>query len=116
MPAQRIIAAVSGGVDSIVMLHHLVSKQRARSNIKKNATFHLQPSTFQIIVAHVDHGMRDDSAADARFVQTLASTYDLPFELGNLNLGFEASEEAAREERHGFLESVRNKYPASVLA
>ena len=56
----KIIVAVSGGIDSVVLLDML-----ARSG------------EHELVVAHFDHGMRDDSAADARFVELLAAKYGL---------------------------------------
>jgi tRNA(Ile)-lysidine synthetase-like protein len=34
---------------------------------------------FDAVVLHVDHGLRPDSADDARFVESLAASYGLPF-------------------------------------
>lgn len=95
---QTVVAAVSGGVDSVVMLHQLVQQKQ-------------RPT-----VAHFDHGIREDSGADARFVEGLAQKYNLPFELGQAKLGPKASEEAARKARHAFLHSVRKKHQTEQIA
>ncbi|MBI3494859.1 tRNA lysidine(34) synthetase TilS [Candidatus Saccharibacteria bacterium] len=92
------IAAVSGGVDSIVLLD-LLSKQ----------------TDIKLIVAHFDHGIRSDSATDSQFVKELAAKYKLPFELGSAQLGTDASEEQARNARYSFLHEVKNKYNASQI-
>ena len=55
-----IVAAVSGGVDSVVLLHRLVQLNH------------------KVVVAHVDHGMRSDSANDALSVRGLAKLYGCP--------------------------------------
>ena len=34
---------------------------------------------FDVVVLHVDHGLRPDSADDARFVESLAASFGLPF-------------------------------------
>lgn len=94
-----VIAAISGGVDSVVMLDMLAGDKRK-----------LLPDHPRVIVAHVDHGMRPESGADARFVMELAGFYSLPFELGKLGLGDTASEETARQGRHSFLRKVSDKY------
>lgn len=91
------IVAVSGGVDSAVLLH-LLAKTR-----------------HKVIVAHVEHGIRDDSAADARFVQALARLYGHPYEETQLNLGPGASEERAREGRYAFLFTLANKYNGVIV-
>lgn len=91
------VAAVSGGVDSVVLLD-LLSKQ-------KNIT---------IVVAHFDHGMRRASDKDAQFVRDLAKKYRYPFELGSAKLG-KVGEAEAREARYTFLHEVKNKYRAEAI-
>lgn len=88
----KIVVAVSGGVDSVVLLDEL-----ARS------------TEHDLVVAHFDHGMREESAADARFVKALAKKYNLPFETRREEL-FGSSEERARNRRYEFLFSVAEKY------
>ncbi len=81
----KYLVAVSGGVDSVVLLDMLSNTEHT------------------LIVAHVDHGIRDDSTADARFVAALAQNYHVPFISCRLELGKEASEDAARQARYDFL-------------
>lgn len=90
------VIAVSGGVDSVVLLD-MWAKQHHNS-----------------IVAHFDHGIRPDSAADAQFVQELAQKYGLAFELRREELGKGASEQLARERRYAFLRSVAARYKAPI--
>ena len=94
----RIIAAISGGVDSVVLLDMLANS-----------------SDDEIIVAHFDHGIRDDSASDATFVRGLASSYGYPFETQRVELGPTASEEKARNARYAFLRSVAKKHDAHIV-
>lgn len=82
--------AVSGGVDSVVLLHLLAT----------------HPG-MQLIVAHFDHGIRPDSALDREFVGGLARQYGLPFVYDIGGLGPGTSEEAARRARYAFLHKVR---------
>jgi tRNA(Ile)-lysidine synthase len=84
------VVAVSGGVDSIVLLDIL----RQRPGLK-------------LTVAHFDHGIRDNSAADRRFVTELAKRYSLPFAYDEGRLGAGASEAAARQARYAFLRRVQ---------
>ena len=92
------IVAVSGGVDSVVLLDMLSKTQH------------------KLIVAHVDHGIRgEESTADARFVAALARRYQLPFVSTELHLGAHASEETAREKRYEFLFGEAEKYRAVVV-
>ena len=83
------ILAVSGGIDSVVMLH-LLKDERP-------------------IVAHFDHGIRPNSAEDANFVKRLAHEYDLQFELGRAELGEDCNEADARTARYDFLNSLAEK-------
>lgn len=89
------IVAVSGGVDSVVLLD-LLNKQ----------------PDLKLIVAHFNHGIRSDSTKDAKYVEDLAGQYSLQFELGSAELGQDASEEQARDARYKFLNKVKSQYNA----
>lgn len=104
------IVAVSGGVDSVVLLHKLVSKI---SESNKSSISNLQSPVY--IVAHFDHGIREDSADDAKFVAEIAKKYNLEFELGIGNLGKDTSEATARDARYKFLREVKTKYNAEKI-
>jgi tRNA(Ile)-lysidine synthase len=99
----KVILAVSGGVDSVAMLHSLISGDGFADG-----------DFTDIIVAHFDHGIRTDSSADAQFVGALASSYDLDFELGRANLGANVNEANARKARWDFLNSLQDKYQAPI--
>lgn len=89
------VVAVSGGVDSVVLLDLLWQKSR------------LEPGRgWSLTVAHFDHGIRGDAAEDRQFVQKLARGYELPFVYDEGRLGTGASEAAARRARYGFLNKV----------
>lgn len=92
----RYVAAVSGGVDSVVLLDMLIK------------------GGHEVIVAHVEHGIRDDSADDARFVQALAAKYGCRYEQTALHLGPDASEQQARQGRYAFLFAVAKQYDATI--
>ena len=66
------VLAVSGGIDSVVMLH-----------IFRNDS--------EVVVAHYNHGIRPNSADDQAFVKRLAQKYKLPFETTDGNLGSNTS-------------------------
>lgn len=89
------IVAVSGGVDSVVLLD-ILSKQ----------------PDLKLIVAHFNHGIRAESAGDAQFVHNLAKKYNLDFEQGSAQLGQNASEEIARNARYSFLKKLRQNRKA----
>jgi tRNA(Ile)-lysidine synthetase-like protein len=92
------VVAVSGGVDSMVLLHML----------------HAMPG-LQLIVAHFDHGIRADSAADRNLVEQTAHQYNLPFVYEGAELGTGASEATARQARYDFLERVRQQNNADAI-
>lgn len=94
----RYVVAVSGGVDSVVLLDTLHSH-------------HSQ----DIVVAHVDHGIRPESGEDAAFVKDLAERYGVPFEQTELALGAHASEEKARRGRYTFLRDVASRYSGHIV-
>ena len=94
----KYLVAVSGGVDSVVLLDML-----AKSN-------------HRLVVAHIDHGIRGkESAADARFVAALAKQYQLPYVSTALHLNARASEEQARQGRYDFLFAEAAKFGAEVV-
>jgi tRNA(Ile)-lysidine synthase len=95
-PGQKVAAAVSGGADSVCLLHLLVE---------------LAPRwNLQIRAVHLNHGLRDaESDADEAFVRELASQLGVPLrverwrreEAGPANL-----EEAARAARLDFFRAA----------
>ena len=98
LPAGKYVVAVSGGVDSVVLLHVL-----------------RRVPGVQLTVAHFDHGIREDSAEDRRLVQALAKEYRLPFAYQRTELGAEVSEAKAREARYKFLHHVRQASGAGAI-
>jgi tRNA(Ile)-lysidine synthase len=98
----KYIVAVSGGVDSVVLLDMLAKEASPSSSI-------------QLVVAHFDHGIRADSVDDSKFVGGLAKKYNLPFETERAELGAETSEADAREARYSFLKAVQQKHQASAI-
>lgn len=95
----KYVVAVSGGVDSVALLHML---------------HHASP--HKLVVAHADHGIRPDSSDDASFVKELAAHYGLPFVSTQLALGANASEAEARHARYKWLELVKTQYGAQAIA
>lgn len=94
----KYVVAVSGGVDSVVLLDMLV-----------------KTGEHELVVAHFDHGIREESDADARFVKALAKKYHLPFEHRREELGQAASEELARERRYDFLRLLARQHDARII-
>lgn len=97
----KYIVAVSGGVDSIVLLHMLAMIRR-------------DDSSLELVIAHANHGIRDNCDADAWHVATLARQHGLPFEVTQLSLQGK-SEEEARRERYAWLHTLKKKHTADGI-
>jgi len=93
------IVAVSGGVDSVVLLDILAKKL----------------PVSRLVVAHFDHGVRNDSVQDRLFVEALARSYSLRFVFDEAQLGAGASEDSARKARYGFLRHAKVQHGASHI-
>lgn len=94
----KYVVAVSGGVDSMALLELL-----------------RQMSGIELVVAHFDHGIRDDSTEDRLLVQHVAAAHGLSFFYGEGKLGPGASEAQARTARYDFLERIRGQVGARAI-
>lgn len=94
----RYVVAVSGGVDSVVLLNLLLEKPG-----------------LDLVVAHIDHGIRPNSAQDRKFVEKLAMDRGLEFNYRNVFLGQSASEELARKARHKYLHEIKTKHHSQAI-
>lgn len=84
------LVAVSGGVDSMVLLDMLAGIPN-----------------LVLTVAHFNHGMRSDARSDEQLVRRAAQRYGLSFVCAKGHLGVAASEAQAREARYAFLQEAR---------
>ena len=104
-----ILVAVSGGVDSVVLLDLLCRL--------------VEEFSLKLVIAHLDHGLRrEDSGQDAQFVVSLAEGKDLPVIRERIDvrqvrqekrLGLE---EAGRLVRRRFLEETAREVSATRIA
>ena len=97
-----LIVAVSGGSDSLTLLHCLHGLQTSM-----NLCLH---------VVHVDHGLRPTSYHDAAFVQKLAVALGLPCTVVSVSIGSGSPEAAARDARYDALAKVAADQNAAVIA
>ncbi len=99
------ILAISGGVDSMVLLD-LIVKQ------------YLKQNEYKFMIAHVDHGIRNDSAKDLLLVEQIAKKNGIDFKFIKLKLGPKTSEAKARQLRYDFLYKIltENKADAIITA
>ncbi len=94
----KYIVAVSGGVDSVVLLDMLAAR-----------------GEYELIVAHVDHGIRSDSAQDRELVQQLAQNNKFNIVITKLNFAHNASENELRQARYNFLFKVMHDHDAEGI-
>lgn len=96
----EIVIGVSGGADSMMLLHYLYT--------------HQEQYGIRIKVAHVHHGIREEAERDAVYVETVCKEMNVPFYRHNCNIKDLAKEkqiseeEAGREERYNFFISLLN--------
>ena len=98
----RLVVAVSGGPDSLALLHCLVPLQEAMK--------------LQLHVAHVDHRLRSSSHDDAEFVRRAAEALGLPCTVVVVYVGAGSPEEEARNARYGALAKVAADQNADAIA
>jgi tRNA(Ile)-lysidine synthase len=98
---RKALVAVSGGPDSVALLDLLVGSEPVHR--------------LELIVAHLDHGIHPDSTEIAQRVRGLASRYDLPCEVGRLELGPAAGETEARARRYAWLEAARLRLGGDMI-
>jgi len=94
----RYVVAVSGGVDSMVLLDMLRQDKR-----------------LDLVVAHANHGIRADATQDEQLVKEYAKLYHLTFVGEHFNLGAQASEEQARQARYAFLRRCCKQQNAQAI-
>lgn len=104
-----VLCAVSGGLDSVSLLHFLcgLSKQE----------------NFRLTAAHYNHRLRGEaSEGDAHFVEELCAEWGIPCVAGEGDVAAEAEEhgwsieEAARNCRYAFLEAAADALGADRIA
>lgn len=95
----RVVAAVSGGADSMVLLNYLLSVRERYA--------------LTIIVAHVEHGIRDrESVDDAEFVKNYCEKNNVACHIKHINAVEGAKknalsvEEYSRNKRYAFFDSI----------
>lgn len=105
-----VLCCVSGGVDSMVLLHLLCALSRR------------QGAEFTLHACHFDHAIRPESKADARFVREQcgalgvplhAIRVDVPYYARSHNLGLE---EAGRKLRYDYFNKIADELGGAVIA
>lgn len=106
---KKIVVGVSGGPDSLALLHYLQAERKKRK--------------MSLVVAHIDHMFRgQESYQDAMFVKDFCEQYAIPFEMDRINVTKvmedtgKSSQIAAREVRYQFYLKIMEKYDYPFLA
>jgi tRNA(Ile)-lysidine synthase len=106
---ETVLAAISGGPDSMAMLNCLLSFRKDMD--------------FTLLIAHVNHGVRGEYAKrDQEFVKEIALEYDIPYftiDVDMVAYGKElgiSSEEAGRILRYGFFREILSDYGYGKIA
>jgi tRNA(Ile)-lysidine synthase len=105
-----VVCGVSGGVDSMVMLHALakVSEIHGRN--------------WKLSVAHLDHQLRAESSSDAEFVRLHAQRTGVPCLIETVDVSAEvlrtgkSIEAVARELRYAFFANAADQLGAGIIA
>ena len=105
---RAVVVGLSGGADSVALTEALAS---------------LAPETgLRVVAAHLDHGLRPGSEADAEFCRGVAERLGVAFRAGRADVRGRAArergglEEAARHERYAFLRRVGAEEGAVAVA
>ncbi|MBI3011563.1 MAG: tRNA lysidine(34) synthetase TilS [Candidatus Omnitrophica bacterium] len=107
-PRERIVVAVSGGADSVALLHVLLGLRPT-----------LKPA---IHIAHLDHNLRQGSSEDAGFVRELGARCGVPTTIERRDVGAICErrgwslEDGARRLRYEFLLDVARRNSAGCVA
>ncbi len=117
-PGSTVLCAVSGGADSVYLLHRLYTLRRELN--------------FTLVAAHYDHRLRgNESTQDAKFVEEFVRlccpaerlyTPQGPLLTGSGNVAGEAArlrqglEETARQMRYAFLQEAAKRAGADLIA
>lgn len=102
---EKVVVAVSGGVDSVVLLDRLVKEL----------------GNEKVVVAHLHHGLREESNEELTMVANMSKNYGVTFEYKKLDVyGYCAKkgvsmETGARELRYNFFNEVMDKYGTKTL-
>jgi len=100
---EAVLVAVSGGADSVALLHLLASLATEWR--------------LRLHVLHVDHQLRTESATDAEFVRALGARLGIPVDVATITVDRRDSlEAAARAARYAALETHAARVGAERIA
>lgn len=104
----KILLGVSGGVDSMTALDILANLS--------------QDNKWELVVVHLDHSLREESADDAKFVENKCREYGVKYYIDRFKISKNALrkklsiEEAARRARYNLFENIAKKENVNFVA
>ena len=100
---QLVLCAVSGGPDSMALLHALALMRKRRGH--------------RLAAVGIDHGLRDGAGAELDAAEQLASDHEVPFERIRLDMERGSNLQArARSARHAALQACAQRRDAACIA
>ena len=100
---QRVLAGLSGGADSVALLVCLCELRREKG--------------IQLFAVHVNHGLRENAAADEAFCRSLCAELGVPLICSSVTIEGEGNLEAkAREARYTAFDEAKRQTQCDVLA
>lgn len=105
---RRLLIALSGGSDSVALAAMLAAARR--------------DFDLELFAAHLDHGIRDESRADADFCRALCERLGIPFVCRHADIPAEAQarhvglETLAREVRYAWLRQCKSDTQSDYIA
>ena len=105
---EKIVVAVSGGSDSVALLNILAMLSHEYR--------------LSLVVAHINHGLRENAAREEQFVRGIAAEMGVVFECKSVDITLlkkgtgKCIEEMSREVRYEFLNDVVKKHGAQKIA
>ncbi len=107
-PGDRVVVGLSGGADSVALTEILLE---------------LKPRLgIELVLAHLNHGLRAEAEEDERFCRALAEENSLPFAASRVDVAANARrskrsiEDEGRRARYEFLEAERVRFGARRIA
>ncbi len=98
---QFFVVGVSGGADSMTLLHLLI-------NYIKNSNCH-------IVCVHIHHNLREESDSEQLFVKKYCEENNILFETTKFTYEEKFTEKVGREKRYHFFEEILKKYHSKYL-
>ena len=105
---EKVVVAVSGGPDSVALLKVLAMLS--------------DEYRLTLIVAHLNHGLREEASHEEQFVRRITADMGIAFESKSLDIASirkgtgKCIEDISREVRYNYLNDVANKHGAQKIA